>query len=100
MPSLVQQQKSAFEAGDCERRVNDRGQHVIRGKRILQRSRDLDQSAQLRQISGARRRCLRGGELVEDFLNFVVLEREDQAVGIRKSELDPIGGVQLLARHL
>ena len=40
----------------------------------------------------------RRGELIEQFLDLVVVERENQAVGIGKSELDPIGRIQFLSR--
>ena len=33
-------------------------------------------------------------------LDLVVVEREDQAVGVGKAELDAIGSVQLMARDL
>ena len=52
--------------------------------------------AKFRQIAGAGRSGFRGGELIEQFLNLVVVKREDQAVGIGKAELDAVGRVQLL----
>ena len=68
-------------------------------ERILQGSSDLDESAQLCEIARAGGRGFRRGELIEDLLDFVILEREYQAIGVGKAELDPVGGVQLLSRY-
>ena len=48
-----------------------------------------------REIPGPGRSRFRSGELIEQFLDLVVVEREDQAVGIGKAELDPVGRIQL-----
>ena len=99
---LAQQQKSAFAAGDRQRRIHHGGKHLLRRKRILQRAGNLHERSQLGQIIGPG--ALGCEPEVDEMLiprmpvDFAGLEREGKLVGIAHAEFDAIRVAQNVAR--